>query len=149
MATHAELAKIHIAAKELGFSEDEYRHLLWDRYHKLSAKNLAPQEVWDLLRHFRSLGWKPLVTKEGRDGRNQNPQEPSSDDPQSRKIRTLWKAMHREGMVQDGSEQALRKFVKRMTGIDALQWCSSREKAMLIESLKKWRQRQLVKEMSG
>lgn len=59
MPNRNELAKIHIAKKELGLDEETYRGVLWDRYHKDSAAELTASQVADLLDLFRQKGWRP------------------------------------------------------------------------------------------
>jgi phage gp16-like protein len=56
----------------------------------------------------------------------------------ARKIRALWIEMGKAGRIEDPSEKALRHFVKRMTGVDALDWLTVAQANVVIESLKKW-----------
>ena len=62
MPTRSELAKIHIAKKELSLSDPLYRGLLHVLFGKKSAKDLDVHEVEQLLLHFLSLGWQPVYT---------------------------------------------------------------------------------------
>lgn len=133
--SRSDLAKIHIAAKALGFDDDEYRLLLWDRYKVSSAKSLLPRQVWDILSFFRAKGWKATPAKRAKTSR------PQPTDPMSRKILALWITMKKAGIVRDGSDLALGAYVKRITGVDALPWCTPSQKAQVIESLKKWQGR--------
>ncbi|PIQ97453.1 MAG: hypothetical protein COV67_04210 [Nitrospinae bacterium CG11_big_fil_rev_8_21_14_0_20_56_8] len=59
MPTRPDLAKIHIAKKELDLGDGLYREFLRVMFRKSSARDLSPQEVEELLEHFRTLGWKP------------------------------------------------------------------------------------------
>ncbi|MDH5524468.1 MAG: regulatory protein GemA [Desulfobulbaceae bacterium] len=133
--TRADYAKIHIAAKELGFDDEQYRNLLWDRFKVRSAKDLKPRQVGALLSHFRALGWRVKPGKAAKTKRQ------AATDPMSRKIRALWITMHQDGIVRDPSERALGAYIKRLTGVEALQWCDDNEKCLVIESLKKWQKR--------
>lgn len=54
---HAQLAKIHIAKKDLGLSDVEYRGLLQERYGVDSASKLNMRQLLALADHFRTLGW--------------------------------------------------------------------------------------------
>jgi len=60
MPRRGDLAKIHIAKKELELSDALYRGLLGILFGKRSAKDLSPEEVEELLIHFSSLGWRPV-----------------------------------------------------------------------------------------
>jgi hypothetical protein len=52
------LAKIHIAKKELGFSDLEYREIL-NRLHRVhSAATLSIPELEEVLRYFQKCGWR-------------------------------------------------------------------------------------------
>ncbi|EAM6083270.1 DUF1018 domain-containing protein, partial [Salmonella enterica subsp. enterica serovar Ealing] len=50
-----------------------------------------------------------------------------------------------QGIVRDSSEEALRRWVKRETGVDGLQWLESDKASIAIERLKNWRERELKK----
>lgn len=130
MPTHAEYAKINIACKELGI--DKYG-LLRDRYGLESSKDLSRRQVFDLLEHLRSLGWRARRAKTS---------SPRYDAAQMRKVVALWITLHKAGVVRSGSDQALQKYVKRMTGADNLKWCGPRELSKLIEGLKQWAARE-------
>lgn len=58
MPTRAQYAKIHIAKKETGLSDADYRALLEGRFGVSSAKELTDNQVGELLGFFRSLGWQ-------------------------------------------------------------------------------------------
>ena len=62
MPSRSELAKIHIAKKELSLTDPLYRDLLFILFGKKSARDLDAQEVEELLTHFLSLGWRPIYT---------------------------------------------------------------------------------------
>ena len=64
-----------------------------------------------------------------------------ADDDQSKMIRGIWIELHHLGAVRDSSETALASYVKRMTRVSALQWLDVKQAQLVIEALKKWRQR--------
>lgn len=135
----ADLAKIHIAKKELGLTDEIYRDILKARFGKSkdSAAKLTPGQAFSLLNHFQKLGWKPK-------GQRSLPGISIPSDGQSKKIQALWINLHQAGAVKDGSDQALMKFVKRMTGKDHLKWCDGQDKNKIIEALKDWATRENV-----
>lgn len=53
-------------------------------------------------------------------------------------IRALWLHLSEIDIVHNASEAALGAFVKRMTGVDALQWLSTKQASQVIENLKQW-----------
>lgn len=66
-------------------------------------------------------------------------------DAQSKKIRALWLDMHDQCIVRNPSEASLAAYVKRLTGVEALQWLDSKQASGVIEALKKWQQRVKVR----
>ena len=57
------LAKIHVAKKDLGMDDDSYRALLARVAGVRSAKDLAPRQVAAVLSEFQRLGWQPKPAK--------------------------------------------------------------------------------------
>ncbi len=133
MPSRADLAKIHIAKKELGLDDDAYRDVLWSLFEKDSAKYLTDRQAADLISHFKSLGWKPKY----KDGRRR----PPAESRQSRKIWALWMELHRRGIVKSSTPAALGAFVKRITGIHSMQWLTPAQANQVIEALKAWQKR--------
>ena len=145
------LAKIHIAKKELGFSDEVYRDILQARYKKGSAAMLTRFEADDLIRHFKTQGFKvrrpaPAVRRnaEGEGGPFAFKSSPTYEEPMARKIVALWITLALAGAVKYSSDSALQAYVKRMTGVDNLAWCDDGQLWKLIEALKKWAKRKGV-----
>jgi len=146
MPSKTDLAKIHIAKKELGLSDEIYRDILKARFgkNKDSAAKLTPGQAFTLLNYFQKLGWKP------KGGTVRLPGMEIPADGQSKKIQALWITLHQAGVVKDGSDKALMKFVKRMTttktfaGKDHLRFCDGQDKFRIIEALKDWAKREGV-----
>ena len=130
-----ELAKIHIGKKDLNLSDDIYRDILREAGGAESSKDLDWRGRATVLVRFKELGWKPKAARPAKHTR------PLADDGQSRKIRALWIELHQAGKVRDSSEKALGSYVKRMTGVAALQWLSNDQAILVIEALKKWLER--------
>jgi phage gp16-like protein len=63
------LAKVHIAANDLGLNDQDYRAVLRENFNVSSAKDLSDFQLEGLLRHFESKGW---VAKD----KNGNPRKP-------------------------------------------------------------------------
>lgn len=125
----ADLAKIHIARKDLGLSDDDYRAVLQSVDPRVeSAGDLDQAGRASLLVQFRKLGWKAKPGKQPRTGTTGQPA----------KIRALWLELHRVGAVQDPSEKALSAFCKRMTKVDRPEWLGADDSNKVIEALKDW-----------
>lgn len=159
----AMLAKIHIAKKELGLSDDVYRDILQTRYKKDSAARLTSFEADDLVGHFKSQGFRVkqavrpssipgasgMVPSMASKGKRPKPEgfksSPTYDKPMARKVVALWINLALAGTIRYSSDAALQSYVKRMTGVDNLAWCDDRQLYSLIEALKKWAKREGVK----
>lgn len=129
----ADLAKIHIARKQLSMSEDAYRAMLQSVAGVASAGDLDLRGRGKVLQHLKNLGWKPKTRKKK--------QVVTPSLPQDKKIRALWLDMHNEGVVKHPEEAALRSYVRRITGCDRLEWITTKQASIVIESLKQWQMR--------
>lgn len=129
-----DLAKIHIARKELAMDEDAYRLMLESVAGVTSSAKLSARGRAKVLHRLRQLGWKPKTSARPR-------RRVTAQEPQDKKIRALWLDLAQMGVVRDRSEQALARYVKRQTGVEALDWLDGRQAEKVIEALKAWRKR--------
>lgn len=129
-----DLAKIHIARKELGMAEDAYRLMLESVAGVTSSAKLSAHGRAKVLHRLRQLGWKPKTSACPR-------RRVTAQEPQDKKIRALWLDLAEMGVVRDRSEQALGRYVRRQTGVEALDWLDGRQAEKVIEALKAWRKR--------
>lgn len=104
---------------------------------KYSASTLSIGQLSKAVEAMKKSGFKVRV----KDADGNTKQRPLADDAQSKKIRALWLEMHGLGIVKNSSEASLCAYVKRLTKVDALQWLSTAQASMVIESLKKWQGR--------
>lgn len=131
---NAEIAKIHIAKKQLRLDDDSYRLLLQRVTRKASAGQMSSAERRAVLRELERLGWKLRPAAEAK-------AEKLAGDEVARKIRACWLDLRDAGMLTDSSERALLHFVKRMTRRERLEWLSPRDANLVIEALKRWHER--------
>lgn len=144
-----EIQLIHVARQKVGMDDETYRNLLMDRFGADSSKNLDWKQREQLLKHFKTLGFKVQSKKAGK---KNIASRPLADDPESKKIRFLWLLLHELGAVKNPSEAALAAYVKRIAKVDALQWLNGDQATTMIETLKKWAMRFLpakVEEMAN
>ena len=126
----SDLAKIHMAKKAIGMTDDDYRALL-ARVGKVgSAADLDIAGRVRVLREFERLGWKPAPTGQ--------PKPKLCREPQARKIRALWLALYGAGVVRNPDESALLTYVCRQEKVDRLEWLSVAAASKVIEALKQW-----------
>ena len=133
---------IHVARRELCMDDDTYRLMLAGMKGLDGATSTADLSVPNLLRVLEQLKQKGFKVRPNKAGKR-----PLADDDQSKKIRSLWLALHDLGEVRDSSEAALAKFVLSMTRVSALQWLSTAQASRVIENLKQWQYRVTNKEV--
>lgn len=143
------LARIHIARKQLGMDEVEYRAMLAGQTGKNSCKNMTLSELFQVEAYLKKLGFKPVAKRSSRTNKRYSPK--SKGRPVD-VLRAIWIQMAQDGFIRDGSENALERWVVRMSaiynrgqGIEKVDWLMRHPVVcqQLLESLKKWQQRAL------
>ena len=130
-----------VGKAELGFDDEFYYGIFLPTHGatlkdgRYSATTLSNTQLFAALEDMRTKGFKPKHKNGNGNGKQSRA---LADDGQSRKIRALWLELHTAGKVRNPDESALCAYVKRQTRVEALQWLSSDQASMLIESLKKW-----------
>lgn len=137
----AMLAKVHLAAKELGLDEDSRRDVLERVTGRRSSADCTDVQLDLVVAEFKRLGWtaKPARSAAPRPAAATGPKPATS--PIALKARAMWKSLHNLGAVRNGSEPALEAFAKRQLGVDRLQWADQSMAYRLIEALKKMAER--------
>lgn len=128
----AMVAKIHIAKKQLGMDDDVYRSMLQSVTGKDSTKLMTNSDLSTVVKALEKMGFK-AKTQSSKIG-----QRKLADSPEAKKIRALWLQLRDAGVLTDSSEQALVAFVKRMTGVHALEWLDSKKASKVIDALRGW-----------
>lgn len=126
------LAKIHIAKKDLAMDDDTYQLLLERLFGVSSAKGLSDRQQGKLLGELRRLGWRPKPAKAT---------VVPLRLPQLRKIRLLWMRLIEAGALRSIEDSALTTFVKKQVGVERLEWLSVAQASQIIEALKAWGRR--------
>lgn len=127
---------IHVARRELAMDDDTYRAILQRIGNASSSADLDASKLQLVLDHLKACGFKVRPNKK-------RVSRPLASSPSDKKIRAMWLFAHQLGIVRDPSERALAAYVKRLSGVDALQWTDDDQVLKLIESLKKWIMRYL------
>lgn len=145
----AALAQIHIAKKQLDMDDDIYRDALEQVTGKRSCSEMHISELYKVIAHMEKCGFKTKrqPQKSGRSGKKQF--SPKASGQVIDVMRAIWIEMHREGIVDDGSEIALTRWAERQSsklnggvGIAELEWLErTKHVGPVLESLKQWRSR--------
>ncbi|WP_374569664.1 gp16 family protein [Phenylobacterium sp.] len=137
-ARRAMLAKVHLAAKELGLDEETRRDVLERVTGHRSAGDCSDDQLDQVLGEFKRQGWKPKVIQGGGPtaSRPSKGFQRAADHAVARKARAMWISLHQLGVVRDPSERSLEAFAKRQLGVERLQWADQGQGYRLIEALK-------------
>lgn len=120
MPSRADLAKIHIAKKELALDDLVYRDILREHGGAASASDLDAAGLARVLAHFRRLGWVPKSrVKEGREDTKKSDSfiriQPGPYAKMQRKVLALWAEL--------GYEPAkLHARVKKQFRVERFEW---------------------------
>ncbi|HHR4769164.1 TPA: gp16 family protein [Salmonella enterica] len=130
---------IHIAKSQMGMDTDTYRQMLISITGETSTSVMNPGQLNKVLAAMKAKGFKVKPARKARTTHS------LADYPQAKKLRALWLEMYAQGFVRDSSEEALRRWIKRETGVDGLQWLEPDMASNAIEKLKNWQERELKK----
>lgn len=126
------LAKVHIAKKQLGLTDDDYVAVLIRETGHDSAGKCNQAELEKALRAFERQGFTTKAKAPG--ARRGGPS--AADHPAARKARAMWISLGLLGAIGDTSEHALEAFARRQLHCDRLQWANQALVYKLVEALK-------------
>ncbi|MCF5726063.1 regulatory protein GemA [Aeromonas veronii] len=136
------LTLVHVGRRELSLDDEDYRALLESVTGSRSAKGLKAAQLEAVVTAMKGLGFK---VKGNTTGRRSPPSTAHVQAPEVRKLRAIWITMKNDGLLHDGSEDALGSFIRRMTananggaGINRAEWLTSVQAERVLEALKKW-----------
>lgn len=139
---------IHIAKSKLNMDELSYRVLLDNLTGKTSTTKMTAGELLKVYESMKDKGFKPQARK----GQSPVTERAVVKSRITHKIRAIWIQMHKDGIVKDGSERALNRFMhntlfnpkhRRPNNIIKLnvQSLDDVEATKLLEILKRWQRR--------
>lgn len=105
------LAKVHIAKKDLRLTDDQYEAVL-GRFKVTSAGDLPVRDLEELVKFFKSLGWKPTPRRER-----------GVDERQRAQVLALRHRIRDEAVTIRNWQKRLDGLVKKVCGVDVLDWC--------------------------
>lgn len=115
------MAKIHIAKKDLGMSDDDYRAVLEIKFGQDSASRLTIPQLSQLVDHFVALGWEA--------GSKGKPKRPASGRaPLLSKIEAYLAEQRRPWAYADA-------MAKHMFGTERIAWCEPNELSKIVAAL--------------
>jgi phage gp16-like protein len=134
---------IHVGKRDLRMQDEDYRQLLRSLTKSESTSDLDIVALQQVLSALTAKGFK-ISHKSAKPAKSGNRSRPLDQAEQARKLRALWLHMHELGIVRSAEESALCTYIKRQTGVEALQWLNGEQFYKAIEALKKWQFRALL-----
>lgn len=120
---------IHVAKSKLHMDDDLYRDVLEQVTGLRSTTEMTTKQLEAVLDRLKQSGFT-VKSKAG--------VKNLASDAQSKLIRHLWLVLANAGVVRNSSELALAAWVKRITGVSALQFLSTENADKCINSLRNW-----------
>jgi hemerythrin len=147
----AELAKIHLAKKQLCLDDEAYRAMI-ERITKGrtdSSGEMTEAERRALLDEFARKGFQSTPPRAREDDWiTIDPNHPGAQ--HLKKLLACAYELERVGAVSANSTgRWLQKFVRKITGVERLQWLDAHDSNKVIEALKGWRNKWLIKHPSA
>lgn len=129
-----DLARIHLAKKELGLEDEAYRALLQAETGCSSAAGLDARGRWKVLMAFSRLGWKGGVAAGGTDV-GKAARKAGRPAPQAGGKDALLKKV--EALLTDAGRgwPYANGMAKHMFKVDLVQWCSEDQLRRLVAAL--------------
>ena len=141
MSATADIRAIHTLKGKLGLSEDDYRALLMNLTGVASSKDMAAAQRQQVRAHLQNLAERMGVAQPKRRAwlsQAAFAAKQQAAEPRERLAYFLWGQLHRGGVVRDGSRLALHAFVKRVAGVDALEFCDALQMNAVLKALRDW-----------
>ena len=126
------LAKVHVAKKQLGLSEDQYEAVLRG-FKVTSAKELTIPQLEELVKYFKRLGFRPIRARW---------LKPPDARPTDDQIIALWQRAREIAAELPGGTARLQGLVRKVCGVEVLEWCRDADRLeRLLKVLGEIRQR--------
>ncbi|GHD63787.1 gp16 family protein [Jeongeupia chitinilytica] len=119
MATNRDLAKIHIAKKDLGMDDATYRAMLHSVAGVSSSRDLTVMTSAKVLAHLQRCGWKP------KSGHGKRPVVTAARKKQLNKIEALLADAGRPWDYLTKGSGGRPSMLRRLAGVDQIEWSTS------------------------
>jgi len=112
------LAKIHVARKQLGLTDDQYEAVLRG-FNVASAGEMTIRQLELLVEYLCRLGFRPVRARWLKP-----PEERHSDD----QVIALWKRVREIAADLPGGTARLQGLVRKICGVEVLEWCRDEDR---------------------
>ena len=126
--TRKQIALIHVAKKQLGLNEDDYRAAVQTYGGAGSSKDLSRFGFKNLMKHLEKCGFKST-------GESSRPG--MATPAQLRKITAAWFSLEGRYFDKGAGWPALRGFLKKRFGVDHTRFLTFKKAHQVIEAIKR------------
>lgn len=134
MLSKKQIAIIHTAKSKLKLSDESYRDLL-SGFGVSSSTELSYPQFIALMDAFKKLGFTNAKREYRTINRNESRDTGTvkiATGPQQRYITALWM---QSAAVKEKNHDALRRFVKRIAGVDRLDWLHASKVQKVVKAI--------------
>ena len=128
----SEIAKIHIAKKQLAMDEDTYRAMLMQVAGVSSSKDLSATGRAKVLEHLKNSGFAGKKTYPKRPSTTDSSAQMGKIEAQLADMKLPWDYLVAR---QDGKVGKTLSMLERLTGKKRLEWCSKTDLSKVIAAL--------------
>jgi hypothetical protein len=130
----SQLALIHLAAKDRGLTDDQYRSALAQIGGVTTAKDIDAEGFDAMMGYFAYIGFAPIAAK----GPNYGPRDGMASFAQMELIRNLWSEITRRSYA---GEDAFNKWLLAKFKVSALRFLKKDTAQKVITALMMWKKR--------
>lgn len=113
---NSDLAKIHVAKKQLSMSDEDYRAMLWTQGRVTSAADLDHVGRQRVLDHFKACGFKPASAK--------NAKRPARPTPSPEKLKLVRRIRAQLISLDHLPDTYADGIAKQMFGLQFYEWAT-------------------------
>jgi len=140
-ATNKQKAKIHILKAEIGYDDDLYRTVMYNRYRTTSSKNLSWVQAKDFIQFMEEKAGKNFEEKYDNLGERPGMATPA----QLRKIEAMWKDVSVQKSTKERAK-ALDKLIMRIVHVGSILWLKRKDVQIILKTLTSMQHNAFMKE---
>ena len=132
--SRSQLALIHLAAKDRGLTDDQYRSALAQIGGVTTSKDLDTEAFTAMMGYFEYIGFQPIAAK----GPNYGAREGMASFAQMELIRSLWSEITRRSYA---GEDEFNKWLLSKFKVSALRFLKKDTAQKVITAMMMWKKR--------
>lgn len=136
MATAMQIKKIHTLMNALNIDDELYREILKEMYSVETSKNLTIETAAHFIETYEEVAVRAGVWQKKTPVKKEQRRNDFATYKQQRLIAALWKQVSR-AEDDDARNSALRKFIKRIAGVDSMRFLPKSDVEKVVKALEK------------